>query len=304
MKGSSQTGTGRLILNAGDLITLMIFESGKAPFWKEFRAEELMKRLAGKPETFLEILPFPKDGLNTASLRIQDFGKEIPAGYREGTFCPPRFLQAKSSGSGPLFFPFYQRGKFGPGSGKAGVKLENLLHGQIRNRKDLEAKAEVEVNAEGIGLHFFITDDSLINEAPLPWDKGPVESVYIPTPADDDAVEIFFDVRKEGNPYYGAGVFHFAFKAGDENLWLDNRLQTDTRGIRNRYIPTSNGYERQLFFLWSSLGLSTKPSTGFHFNLNVSDDDNGRARDKTLSLFPAHGYGWADAMEMGEMDLR
>jgi hypothetical protein len=128
-----------------------------------------------------------------------------------------------------------------------------------------------------------------------------VESVYIPTPADDDAIEVFFDTRRIESPYYDKKVFHFAFKAGDEQVWLDNQPLTNPKGIRNNYTRTTNGYERKLFFPWASLGFSTKPAYDLRFNLNVSDDDNGRARDKTLSLFPAHGYGWADAMEMGEI---
>ncbi|MEN8202756.1 MAG: sugar-binding protein [Bacteroidota bacterium] len=132
-------------------------------------------------------------------------------------------------------------------------------------------------------------------------------------PYNDDCVEFWLDLNNSKNSSYlpsETDEFQFMFPRGGDTYRLDHHDRVD--GMDWAWASSQGGYIFEIEVPWlTSLEWldrfeTTQPAIGqkIGFDLHVNDDDDGDAREATLSWFDIDNMAWTDPSVLGDLQMK
>jgi len=136
-----------------------------------------------------------------------------------------------------------------------------------------------------------VNDETLINDSGAGW--------YM-----DDVVEVFIDAdNSSGGSYDGINDFQFGFRWNDDVIRIGNNSVNNSTGIVYSQYATAVGYNLEVAFPWSLLGVSASSVDYLGFDVAVDDDDNGGDRECAIASIFTADDAWHNPSVFGNVPL-
>jgi len=157
--------------------------------------------------------------------------------------------------------------------------------------EDFQAQWRGLFDATNLYLLVEVNDDVLINDSGAGW--------YM-----DDVVEVFIDAdNSSGSTYDGINDFQFGFRWDDNTIQIGNNSVSNTTGIQYSQYATAVGYNLEVAFPWTLLGVNPGTLSVIGFDVAVGDDDNGGDRECAVASIFTADNAWYDPSVFGEVPL-
>lgn len=169
-------------------------------------------------------------------------------------------------------------------------QIGNIIYLPVSSANDLSADYRAMWDQENLYLFVDVVDDELKNDS--------IEFYY------DDTVEVFIDADNSKDSGYGNNDYTYNFN------WDRTRPSMEERGqpywnddIKFALVTSDNGYQLEIKFPWSALGV--KPSAGVKIGLDVhvNDDDDGGERDSKFTWRDKEDDAWQNPQAFGTAEL-
>jgi beta-glucanase (GH16 family) len=156
---------------------------------------------------------------------------------------------------------------------------------------DFQAQWKAMYDADNLYLLVEVNDEVLINDSGDGW--------YM-----DDVVEVFIDAdNSSGGAYDGINDFQFGFRWDDDVIRIGNNSVNNSSGIVYAHYATAVGYNLEVAFPWSLLGVSASSVDYLGFDVAVDDDDNGGDRECAVASIFTADDAWHNPSVFGNVPL-
>ena len=156
---------------------------------------------------------------------------------------------------------------------------------------DFQAQWKAMYDADNLYLLVEVNDEVLINDSGDGW--------YM-----DDVVEVFIDAdNSSGGAYDGINDFQFGFRWDDDVIRIGNNSVNNSSGIVYAHYATAVGYNLEVAFPWSLLGVSASSVDYLGFDVAVDDDDNGGDGECAVASIFTADDAWHNPSVFGNVPL-
>ncbi len=167
--------------------------------------------------------------------------------------------------------------------------LGKVLIGTISNAADLAASFRVLWDDSYLYVLANVTDQTLINDSPNPYD--------------DDAVEVYVDINNDKSTTYGTNDVQYTFGWNDGTTVGVLPTSHSTAGITYKAVNKTGGYLVEASIPWSTLLASPAANQLLGIEFMVNDDDDGGTRDKKIAWTSTTDNAYQDPSLFGTAKL-
>lgn len=174
------------------------------------------------------------------------------------------------------------------------TEITRVLTGTVNGSTDLSGKFKVLWNEEGLYLLAQVTDDVQKNDS---------------TDHNDDNVEVYLDIGNDKGNIYGPNDEQFRFGWNDTEFFSLKKAEhkTGVKFAQKDWVDGYNltrGYNMEIMIPWSTFEAGAKNGTLVGFDIHITDDDDGGARDKKIGWFSAVDDNWRYPYVFGTIQLK
>ncbi|MCD6498680.1 MAG: hypothetical protein J7M25_10325 [Deltaproteobacteria bacterium] len=167
--------------------------------------------------------------------------------------------------------------------------VDKVIGGTISSPSDLSASVRFLWDDDYFYIALSVTDDVLVSDSGADYFQ-------------DDGLELYFDANNDKAKSYGTNDFQWYFRHAEPII--KERHHDMTQGVLFAQQDTSHGYAMEIGLPWANVGQILPISGGLiGLEVQVDDDDDGGARDKSVHLFSPLNETWHDPSTMGSVHL-
>ena len=170
------------------------------------------------------------------------------------------------------------------------VPIVNLVSGTVSSATDLSGNWKAMWDAANLYILVQVTDDIKRNDGGT--------DVY-----NDDGVEVYVDFGNTKATTYGANDQQYTFRWNDATAAYEINKHS-VAGIVKGTTNTATGYIMEMSIPWSTIGGVPTVNNLEGFDIMISDDDDGAARDGKLAWTATTDDTWSNPSLMGTIVLK
>ncbi|WP_018344135.1 sugar-binding protein [Cytophaga aurantiaca] len=170
------------------------------------------------------------------------------------------------------------------------VSIAKNNTGTVSSTADLSGNWKAAWDATNLYVLVQVTDDVKRNDAGT--------DVY-----NDDGVEVYIDMGNSKSTTYGTNDQQYTFRWNDATAAYEINGHSVT-GITKSITNTATGYIVEVRIPWSTMGGTASVNAIEGFEVMISDDDDGAARDGKLAWAASTDDTWSNPSLMGTVILK